>query len=134
MIDGKTADAFLKVSILDLRDGDGNPLFIENESFVAVRGPQSESRGGVKLPQVLWRQSDFEADEVIDGPGTPYIIYYSVECRAETYDAAKNISEKVLSSLRARLGVVLAHYALPDDPDAKRGNYVAWISEIGIYD
>ena len=98
-----------------------------------TRSPQSDDKGGVPLPSIVWRQEGVNGAGVgIDGTSDPAVKLFEIEARSETADGANMMSETVLNYLRPRLTHIIADYDEPDDTSQEVGVYFSHILMVGV--
>ena len=104
-----------------------------------VRSPQSDDKGGVPLPSIIWRQETANRAASLDGPANVTTIFFEIECRSAVFEyssegelGAGAMAKTVLEYLSPRLTHILSDYDEADDYSQERGNYVSHILVVGI--
>jgi len=66
-------------------------------------------------PSVRWRKIGFQGDRTIDGPMDPHVVFFEVECRAQSPSAARAIGQQPREVVSPHLTHLLARYDHQDD-------------------
>ncbi len=83
-------------------------------------------------PAIKWRRLGDQRGQVIDGPMEPDVLFFEIECRAESPPAARDLGQQILGRVAPHMTHLVTRYDSPDDRSKQLSRTFAHVLVIGL--